>query len=239
MLPVYKKQQESYNRILNIITHLLHLLTLVMNGSVHHKDDAAGEEGGEEEPMMDSSSKLSDKEVLEIKRRVHYIVHQIDPRTTHGDSLLHLSCMRKNTLKNQSREAVFEESTVNFFPSPNVVRLLVECGAKINAMNSLASTPLHTASMACNFDQEIVTFLLDNGAHIDSRNYHLQRPIDLLGAIDDCKVNPLQYTTLKCLAARVITSYNLPYKNEIPSMLEDFVEAHGNYRPSPAIPQKR
>ena len=73
---------------------------------------------------------------------------------------------------------------------------------------------------------QIVTFLLDNGAHIDSRNYHLQRPVDLLSVIDSCKVNPLQYTTLKCLAARTITAYNLQYKNEIPAMLEEFVEAH-------------
>ena len=73
---------------------------------------------------------------------------------------------------------------------------------------------------------QIVTFLLDNGAHIDSRNFHLQRPVDLLGVIDACKVNPLQYTTLKCLAARTITAYNLDYRNEIPAVLEDFVQSH-------------
>ena len=80
---------------------------------------------------------------------------------------------------------------------------------------------------------QIVTFLLDNGAHIDSRNYHLQRPVDLLSVIDSCKVNPLQYTTLKCLAARTITAYNLQYKNEIPAMLEEFVEAHWGQTDSP------
>ena len=73
---------------------------------------------------------------------------------------------------------------------------------------------------------QIVDFLLDNGGHIDARNCHLQRPLDLLNVIDECKIKPLQYTSLKCLAARVIRSYNLPYKNEIPIMLEDFVEAH-------------
>ena len=30
ILPVYKRQQDSYNRIMNIVTHLLHLLTLVI-----------------------------------------------------------------------------------------------------------------------------------------------------------------------------------------------------------------
>jgi len=204
ILPVYKRQQDSYNRIMNIVTHLLHLLTLVIQ--THQPWTGADANG-----------------LTEVKRRVHAIVVRIDPRTTNGDSLLHMACMRKNKLRDQQ---LFEESTVNFFPSPSVVRLLVECGAKVNSTNALANTPLHTASVACNFNQDIVTFLLDNGAHIDSRNYHLQRPVDLLSVIDSCKVNPLQYTTLKCLAARTITAYNLQYKNEIPAMLEEFVEAH-------------
>jgi len=201
VFPVYKRQQDSYNRIMNIISHLLHLLTLVI--------DRGG--GG------------SDEDLTAVKRRVHAVVSKIDPRTTHGDTLLHMACMRKNKLRDQQ---LFEESTVNFFPSPGVVKLLVECGAKTNVTNSIANTPLHTASLACNFNQEIVTFLLDNGAHIDSRNFHLQRPVDLLGVIDACKVNPLQYTTLKCLAARTITAYNLDYRNEIPAVLEDFVQSH-------------
>jgi len=221
VFPVDKKQQESYNRILNIITHLLHLLTLVMKGKSVVDEN-------EDESMMPQQNHhhLTSQQVLEIKRRIHYIVYVVDPRTTHGDSLLHLSCMRKNILKNQSLFEDASSTAVNFFPSQNVVELLVECGAKINALNHLASSPLHTASLACNFNQEIVSFLLDKGAHIDSRNYHLQRPLDLLKVQKDCKINPLQYTTLKCLAARVISTYNLPYKNEIPSMLEDFVEAH-------------
>jgi hypothetical protein len=67
---------------------------------------------------------------------------------------------------------------------------------------------------------------LENGGHIDARNANSQRPIDLLRLIPDCKINPLQFTTLKCLAARVIVSNGLPYKDEVPSMLEGFIEAH-------------
>ena len=155
VLPVYKRQQESYNRIMNIITHLLHLLTLLMNNNDQQQQpdgDGEGGEGDEGGKTRPPAVELSQQQVLDIKRRVHHIVHRVDPRTTNGDSLLHMSCMRKNTLKGQS---VIEESAVNFFPSHNVVKLLVECGAKINAMNTLASTPLHTASLACNFNQEV------------------------------------------------------------------------------------
>ena len=145
------------------------------------------------------------------------------------DTLLHLACMRGNTLKSQ---ALFgEENGQNppSFPSTSVVKLLVECGAKINANNQKGSTPLHTASLVENFNQQIIEILLDNGAHIDIRNNDSDRPIDLLKRIPDgagSKINPLHYTTLKCLAARVVAQQEIPYKEEIPEILEEFIQAH-------------
>ena len=38
---------------------------------------------------------------LYLRRRVHSIVVTMDPRTTLGDSLLHLAVARNNTLKSQ------------------------------------------------------------------------------------------------------------------------------------------
>jgi hypothetical protein len=75
------------------------------------------------------------------------VVHKVDPRTTAGDSLLHLSVMKNNTL--------FDDSKFAFFPSVEVTKLLVECGAKINAMNSTGHTPLHTVSSLANYRQEV------------------------------------------------------------------------------------
>ena len=43
----------------------------------------------------------------------------------------------------------------NLFPSLAVAKLLVECGARLNATNALESTPLHTASSLANFKQEV------------------------------------------------------------------------------------
>ncbi len=89
---------------------------------------------------------------LLIRRRIHAIVHGIDPRTTGGDSLLHLSVMKNNTLKSQS---LFEDGHYSFFPSLDVARLLIECGACVNTVNCDGSTPLHTASVALNYRQEV------------------------------------------------------------------------------------
>jgi Fem-1 family protein b len=73
---------------------------------------------------------------------------------------------------------------------------------------------------------QIVQVLLAKGAHIDARNRSHQRPIDLLKLIPDCKINPIQFTTLKCLAARVIAEQKINYKHEVPAMLEEFIQAH-------------
>jgi len=245
--PQFKRQLESYNTILKIITHLLHLLTRIMPSSRDIRSDPyqpVPEIVNQQEiadPNANTPTRLrgkrknnedddAEREKMDIRRRVHHIVRNINPHTfPNDDTLLHLACMRSNTLKSQTLFG--EESGQNppFFPSLSVVRLLVECGAKINANNQTGSTPLHTASMVENFNQEIVEILLDNGAHIDIRNGSNDRPVDMLKRVPEgagSKINPLHYTTLRCLAARVVAKHGVPYKEEIPAILEEFIQAH-------------
>ena len=120
--------QKAYDTVLKIITHLLHLVTCL-----HDDND-------------------DEEHFVEIRRRIHSVVHLVDPRTTAGDSLLHLSVMKNNTLRSQN---LFEEARFAFFPSVEVTKLLIECGAKINALNAQANTPLHTASLASNYRHEV------------------------------------------------------------------------------------
>ena len=87
-----------------------------------------------------------------IRQRVHSIVAQMDPRTASGDTLLHLSVAKNNTLKSQN---LFEDGAYAFFPSCEVARLLVECGGKVNAVNKSNSTPLHTAAAPGNYQQQV------------------------------------------------------------------------------------
>ena len=122
--PQFRRQLDSYDKMLRIVTHLLHLATRLQD----HAD------------------------CLDLRRRIHHIVHHIDPRSTAGDTLLHLSVMKNNTLKSQN---LFEEGQYAFFPSVEVTKLLIECGAKVNALNNSLSSPLHTASMKNNYKQEV------------------------------------------------------------------------------------
>ena len=113
--------------MLKIISHLLHLVTQLSR-----------------KPLTE----------LPLRKKIHRLVHLMDPRTTQGDSLLHLAVSKSNSLKTQN---FFEDGGQmgNLFPSLAVAKLLVECGARLNATNALESTPLHTASCLANFKQEV------------------------------------------------------------------------------------
>lgn len=185
-LPMHKRQQDSYNKVLKVIAHLLHLVACLVpppgNNDRLQGRAAGGLPGGRRcinglqasgsfaqqqhtvrlgrnrKRGAADSCPLEDEEWasaqvgLDVRKRVHRIVRQIDPRTTAGDSLLHLCCMKGNFLRGQT---LFEEMDISFFPSVPLVKLLVECGAKINALNLAANTPLHTASIPANFNQEV------------------------------------------------------------------------------------
>jgi len=161
---------------------------------------------------------------LPLRKKIHRLVHDMDPRTTSRDSLLHLAVSKSNSLKAQN---FFEDGGVgNLFPSLSVAKLLVECGARVNATNNLESTPLHTASTISNFKQEVLELLLRSGAHIDMKNVQNVRPSDLLAHNPASTVSITRFLSLKCLCAQVISSNNLPYKGEVPEVLETFVVAH-------------
>ena len=91
-----------------------------------------------------------------LRKSIHQLVAVMDPRTTQGDSLLHLSVSKSNTLKTQvckcaewahggiffeekatpinqnDPQAFFEDGgqKADLFPSLAVASLLVECGAR-------------------------------------------------------------------------------------------------------------
>merc|ERR1712241_521200 len=169
-------------------------------------------------------SQLTRAPVLELplRKKIHRLVHVMDPRTTQGDSLLHLVVSKSNSLKS------FEDGGQmgNLFPSVSVASMLVECGARINATNALESTPLHTASCLTNFKQEVVELLLRHGAHIDMKNIQGIRPSQLLAANKVSTVSITRFLSLKCLCALVISNNKLPFKGEVPEVLETFIEAH-------------
>lgn len=128
--PIHKKQQDNFDKILKCITHLIFLLV-----------STAG----------DSKENL---------HRVHVAVYEIlrhDIRTSNQDTLLHMCVSRLNYVKH----GYFTEQNVsskNVFPNLEVVKLLLKCGADVNARNECRSTPLFIASIPYNYDFNVSTY---------------------------------------------------------------------------------
>ncbi|XP_013149090.1 PREDICTED: protein fem-1 homolog CG6966-like [Papilio polytes] len=75
----------------------------------------------------------------------------------------------------------------------------------------------------------VVRALLEHGAHIDTVNYEGETPEEILKASQQTLfsiVNPLHYTSLKCLAARTVKNYRLPYRHVVPQCLHSTIITH-------------
>ncbi|KAK6633111.1 hypothetical protein RUM43_012855 [Polyplax serrata] len=192
--PVHKKQQETFDRILRCITHLIYLLV---------------------------ETARTEEEKWTVRHLVTKLI-QTKPRSAiHGDTLLHLCVSRLNTIKG----TYFSDDSQLIFPNLDVIKLLLECGAPVNAINQSHSTPLHIAANTYNFCAPMVELLLENGGHLDQPNYKGECPKSLLMQ-NQTGLYLIKYVSLKCLAATAVVHYSIPYKGHVPATLETFLAFH-------------
>ncbi|CAD6993657.1 unnamed protein product [Ceratitis capitata] len=195
--PVYRKQQENFDRILKCIAHLIYLL-------------------------------ISTSETFEQKKSVFWAVHTLARANVRSactsDTLLHLCVSQLNVIKSGY---LSDDNDITFvFPNAKVIKLLVDCGMNVNAKNEAKSTPLHVAVQPYNYSNHIILLLLKHGADLDQPNKSDERPYNLIVSNPYNKIPLMKYMNLKCLAATIISKYKIPYSNQIPKMLEDFVKQH-------------
>ncbi|XP_012287674.1 protein fem-1 homolog CG6966 [Orussus abietinus] len=193
--PVYKRQQDNYDCILKCITHLIYLLTRTAQ---------------------------SPEEKAEMGQLVYELVRQNPRSASSGDTLLHFAISGMNTIHGED----FGSGDVQYiFPHFDVTKLLLECGAHVNARNDAKSTPLHVASDFRNFRKPLVQLLLDHGAHLDTPNKAGDTPILLLSSNPENDLNLVKYITLQCHAAQAIRKYGIRC-SELPATLHRFLEYH-------------
>lgn len=199
--PVYKRQADFFDKVLRCITHLIFLL---------------------------NSTAFCEEQRDMVEKEVKALV-QIDPKTfSTQDSLLHLCVSRNNTIWSSY---FIDEDPVTIFPRKKVMELLLRNGASVTAANKDGSSPLHIAASfkdQVNFARHI-KLLLEYGAHIDQPN---KKGVTPAAAIIDYnkrttpRIPILKYVNLKCLCASAITKHKVPYKNQIPRALEEFMQLH-------------
>lgn len=111
------------------------------------------------------------------------------------------------------------------FPLKNLTMALLRVGADINARDADGNTSLHLVAICHRGQTSFATTLLDAGAHIDAVNNDGQTYETLLKSRSLYEsVSPVKYTSLKCLAAKVIRKHGL--KLHVPKHLQEFVEMH-------------
>ncbi|EHB17257.1 fem-1-like protein C [Heterocephalus glaber] len=153
-----------------------------------------------------------------FKKQTIYRFLKLHQRGKNNFSPLHLAVGKNTTCV--GRYAVCK------FPSLQVTAILIECGADVNIRDSDDSSPLHIAAL--NNHPDITNLLIKSGAHFDATNLHKQTTSDLLDEKEIAKnlIQPINHTTLRCLAARVIVNHRIYYKGRIPEKLETFVSLH-------------
>ncbi|XP_077188199.1 protein fem-1 homolog A [Paroedura picta] len=153
-----------------------------------------------------------------LKRQTIYRLLKCNPRGKNGFTPLHMAVDKETTTVGRY--------PVGKFPSLHVVNLLLECGADPDSRDYDNNTPLHVA--ARNNCPLVMSALMEAGAHMDATNAFKQTAYELLDEkfLPKAMMQPFNYVTLQCLAARALDRHKIPYKGFIPEELEAFIELH-------------
>ncbi|KAI9532641.1 Protein fem-1 B [Dissostichus eleginoides] len=161
-----------------------------------------------------------------INKHIYDLI-QMDPRSRDGASLLHLAISSSTPVDD------FHTNDVCSFPSAQVTKLLLDCGAPVNAVDHEGNTPLH---VIVQYNRPISDFLtlhaiiislVEAGAHTDMTNKQKKTPLDKsTTGVSEILLKTQMKMSLKCLAARAVRRHRITYRNQIPKTLEEFVEFH-------------
>jgi len=158
--------------------------------------------------------------MFRVKQSV-FVFLQLNPRGRNGTTPLHLACARESSSVGRY--------PICAFPSIDVIKLLVECGADPNGRDMDFNTPLHVVAAAASktAKSSLVNTLLECGAHFDTVNATGKTFADFVrGQPIHEVVNEARFTTLQCLAARAVRHHRIQYVTKVPNLLIDFIELH-------------
>ena len=140
-------------------------------------------------------------------------------RDEKGSTFLHISM--------QNIDMPWYDADLTIESQLDIVKLLLQEGAPVNAMDSYLFTPSHYLANMSYVDgaQGVADKLIEHGAHLDYRSMTGDSPVDEIDYAE-ITVNKLANQTLQCLAAHAINVHNIPYKDSVPKSLLSFIERH-------------
>ena len=115
------------------------------------------------------------------------------------------------------------------------VKLLVNVGFNVNAVNNNGDTALHFIAATLGpwedehiqFITEILQLLFNGGAHHDFVNNDGKTPMDMAGT-DEARMilSERRKLELKCISARAVKKFGIPYLGVVPKTLEKYISMH-------------
>jgi hypothetical protein len=188
--------------------------------------------------VAESIKHSSPEDTYKLKKLIYELV-KLNPKNSRNLTILHLASTKDSS-------SIIKNHTLNNYPSIDVIRLLLECGADVDARDSDKNTCLHLAvsnrtvatatttaldpssPKQTNERDKLILLLLSSGAHLDAVNSQGKTANDL------CKgspklyslIQPVNYLTLQCLAARAIKKHSIPYNDCLNTKLANFVDIH-------------
>ena len=165
-----------------------------------------------------------------------------ESKTSYLSTLLRKLCRKdpQDRLGNRLLHKVIEDHMDDeVYSCLDTVKLLVNSGCNVNAMNNKGSTPLHIAATFKPSEDkiclltEVLQVLVDGGAHHDFVNFYGKTPNDM-AKTDEAHLilSESRNLELQCISARAVRKYRIPYVGVVPVILEKYIRRHRRATPS-------
>ena len=146
----------------------------------------------------------------------------LNPKDVWGNTILHYFLKKK-----------FYTNETDAFVLIDVVKILLSSGFNVNVTNNGGDTPLHIVAIMKPSNDMIPMFtnlleiLLDEGAHQDFVNRDGKTAMDLAETYEAYSILwKRRKLELKCISARAVKKFGLPYVGVVPKILENYISMH-------------
>ena len=197
-------------------------------------------------PTYDEYEEYSLSKLFDVSMKLVLFITKVkfcgESKTSYLSTLLRKLCRKdpQDRLGNRLLHKVIEDHMDDeVYSCLDTVKLLVNSGFNVNAMNNKGSTPLHIAATFNPSEDkiclltEVLQVLVDGGAHHDFVNFYGKTPNDM-AKTDEVHLilSESRNLELQCISARAVRKYRIPYVGVVPVILEKYIRRHRWATPS-------